>query len=109
MVPGLAFAALLAGSAYGTERKPQWTIPLSAISTLIGFVFLIVAALTLAYVCFDMPPAEASRVGCTGTFGSEWLAGASIICLAACVAVSALAFVAGIIAAVRRRSRVPSY
>jgi hypothetical protein len=104
IVPGLLLAILLAGSAHGTSRNPHWTIPLSAMVTLIGIAFLIVVGLTLAYVCFDVRPGSAARLGCTGSLGAEWLEGASILCVAACPAISFLAFLAGVVARVRRRT-----
>lgn len=101
-LPGLVLTVLLAGCAYAAERRPGATIQIALLSLLIGLVGLVVMAFTLAYVCFDIR-ANATHNGCAGVFGSEWLAGASIVCALACPILSLLALVAAIVAVIRRR------
>lgn len=103
IVPGVLLLIVTAAGAYGARRNPGWTVPISVVCLFVGSVLLFVSAFTLGYVCFQTSPAVAASEGCTGLLGSEWLAAASVVCQAVCPALSLLALVAGIVAAVRRK------
>jgi hypothetical protein len=102
VLPGAVLTVITVAGAHGTGRNPKWIAPVSILCLLVGIVILVFSGLTLAYVCFDMYPAVAAREGCSGALGAEWLAAGSIICEAACAALSCLALIAGIVAAARR-------